>query len=116
MTCPLHVTSQPWCRACAPAPVDYTTVVGNPLLRETIIGSYGIATDLHRDLAAANATIAALQSQLASESRAILVARVSALAAALRVALADVDPKAMSTYEQQAQRRHARALLEEAAG
>ena len=60
------------------------------------------------------ATIAALQSQLASESREVLLARCTALAAALRSALADVDPKQMSSHEQQSRRRAARALLEDA--
>jgi hypothetical protein len=73
--------------------------------------------DRKRRDATYDSTIAALHDEIAQlrsvESVAIAGARIASLAAALRVALADVDPKAMSTYEQQAQRRHARALLEE---
>lgn len=80
-------------------------------------------TGSHRDIddrdapAAVSAVFNALRDEIAQlrsvESVAIAAARVASLAAALLVALADVDPKAMSTYEQQAARRHARALLEE---
>jgi len=41
MTCNLHATTQTWCRQCETAAEDaprYDSVVGNPLLRETIVG------------------------------------------------------------------------------
>lgn len=89
---------------CVCLPQYYDLVVGNPLLRETVEPSPIQA-----------AVLEACEPDPRDAQIAALTARCAELAAALRCAHAREDDKAMSTYEQQAERRDERRLLGETA-